>query len=290
MIKKFLDVDREYYKSCKNAGTLQRIYYSSNTYDEEAKRIQKDALVYLPHGYEKFEEAYDVFYLMHGGGGNSDEIFGGLEAKTDLKNILDNMIEQKLIKPLIVVAPSFYYEGCTDALTVRKEAAELTQNFHHELMNELIPAIEGNFFTKTGREHRAFGGYSMGAEATWNVFAKCLDEFKYFLPMSGDCWAVKIQGGEHCPKETVDYLENAIMKADKGAEDYRIFICVGDHGVAYQPLNSMVQEMKSRTKSFVFGQGFQKSNVIYCVAEGGEHTYDYCYKYIWNALPYFFKR
>ena len=288
MQKEFIKTPTAYYQPAAQQGSLHRIFYTSKTYDKAAGIIEKDALVYLPYGYDSEEKDYNVFYLMHGGGGNSDEVFGGLEAKTELKNILDNMIEKQEIEPLIVVAPSFYYEGTEDALTERKAAGELTQNFHHELLKDLIPKVEIIYRVKRGRQHRAFGGYSMGAEATWNVFAKCLNEFQYFLPMSGDCWAVQMQGGLVCPKETIEYLEQAIRKFGRHGEDFRLFVCVGDNGVAYEALNSMMQEMKKHTEYFNFGKDFSDSNVIYCVAEGGTHSYEYCYQYIFNALPYFF--
>lgn len=289
MKREFVEVNKEYYQACAKGGRLRRIHYTSNTYDGENREIEKDALVYLPYGYEQSGKAYHVLYLMHGGGGNSDEIFGGVEAATDLKNILDNMIEKEDVEPLIVVAPSFYYEGTTEALTSRKDARELTQNFHHELVKDLIPTIEGAFRVKKGREHRAFGGYSMGSEATWNVFAKCLKEFSYFLPMSGDCWAIQLQGGLHCPGKTVEYLEHAVWEAELSTAEYYIFACVGDKGVAYEPLNTMMQEMEQHTEYFIFGEDFSTGNVVYCVAEGGTHSYEYCYKYIYNALPHFFR-
>ena len=288
MQKEFIAVPQEYYQPAQNQGTMQRLNYTSNTYDEAGMEIEKDALVYLPYGYETESGDYNVFYLMHGGGGNSDEVFGGMKAKTALKTILDNMIEKKIIEPLIVVAPSFYYKGTTEAKTSTKAAGLLTQNFHHELVKDLIPKVEAEFRVKTGRTHRAFGGYSMGSEATWNVFAKCLEEFQYFLPMSGDCWGVELQGGLKCPKETVEYLENAVKTSGRGKEDYALFVCVGDNGVAYQPLHTMMQEMEKHTGYFVFGQNFSEGNVIYCVAAGGTHSYEYCYQYIYNALPYFF--
>ncbi len=289
MQKEFIKTPNTYYQPAAQQGTLHRIYYTSKTYDNAAGIIEKDALVYLPFNYENEDRDYNVFFLMHGGGGNSDEVFGGLEAKTDLKNILDHMIANRDMEPVIVVAPSFYYQGTEKALTERKAAGELTQNFHHELLKDLLPKVETTYRVKRGREHRAFGGYSMGAEATWNVFAKCLNEFQYFLPMSGDCWAVQQQGGLVCPKATVEYLEQAIRKFGKHGQNYRLFVCVGDDGVAYEPLNTMMMEMKKHTEYFSFAKEYSKGNVIYCVAEGGTHSYEYCYQYIYNALPYFFE-
>ena len=226
---------------------------------------------------------------MHGGGGDADEIFGGVEGKTDLKNILDNMIAKGDIEPLIVVAPTFYYKGTTEALTSTKAAGVLTQNFEHELLKDLIPVIENKFRVKKERENRAFGGFSMGSEATWNIFSKCLEHFKYFLPMSGDCWAIKEKGGLLATEETVKYLVSAVGTSGVTCEEYNIFACVGDDDIAYEPLNTMIEEMKQYKDTFVFADDFKNGNIIYCVAKGGIHTYDYCYQYIYNALPHFFK-
>lgn len=289
MDRSFIDIPSKYYEKSNKSGTMTRVYYSSNTYDEYNAAINKDALIYLPYGYNESEMDYNTFYLMHGGGGDSDEVFGGIDAKTDLKNVLDNMIANGDIEPIIVVAPSFYYKGTTEALTSTKDARLLTQNFHHELVNDLIPVIEKNYRVKSGREHRAFGGYSMGSEATWNIFANCLKEFKYFLPMSGDCWAVQLQGGLNCPKETVDYLEDCVKKAGVKMDEYRIFACVGDDGVAYKPMDTMISEMKQHNVYFSFADNYSDGNIIYCVAHGGTHSYVYCYKYIYNALPMFFE-
>ena len=204
MQKEFITTPNAYYQPAAQQETIQRLFYFSKTYNKAAGTIEKDALVYLPYGYDTEDRDYNVFYLMHGGGGNSDEVFGG-------------------------------------------------------------------------------------SEATWNVFAKCLNEFQYFLPMSGDCWAVRMQGGLACPKETVEYLEQSVRKFGEQGQNYRLFVCVGDDGVAYEPLNTMMQEMKNHTDYFNFGKDFSEGNVIYCVAEGGTHSYEYCYQYIYNALPYFFK-
>ncbi|WP_160675877.1 alpha/beta hydrolase-fold protein [Clostridium sp. C8-1-8] len=288
MCREFVDVDKSYYERCERRGKLVRINYISNTYSEDNTLLNKDALVYLPYMYDESDKkTYNVFYLMHGGGGNSDEVFGGIEGKTDLKNILDNMIFKGNIEPLIVVAPSFYYQGTTEALTSTKDARLLTENFHHELVRDLIPTVEKLFRVNKGRGNRAFGGYSMGSEATWNIYAKCLEYIKYYMPMSGDCWAVKLQGGLICPKETVNFLVNS---AKASGWDFKIFACVGDDDVAYKPMDSMIHEMMTRKDCFIFAEDLKKGNIVYCVAHGGTHSYEYCYKYIYNALPHFFDK
>lgn len=290
MKRQFIRTPESYYRPIENGGSMTRISYGSNSYDGRDIKTQKSALVYLPYGYEKSEREYDVFYLMHGGGGNSEDIFGGIEAACPIKKILDNMIANGDIPPIIVVTPTFYYEGTESALRSTVDARLLTQNFHHEFVRDLIPAIEGSFRAKSGREHRAFGGFSMGSEATWNIFAKCLNEVKNFLPMSGDCWAVMLQGGLKEPLKTTEYLKNCVLSSGVALDDFRIYAATGDLDIAYRPMDTMLDEMIKHTDVFRFGEDFTNgANVVYSLAEGGIHTFEYCDHYIYSALPLFFK-
>jgi len=279
MDKVFQEVPQNYYEEAVKQGKLVRIEYDTRTYYGDNHFIHKDALVYLPYGYDSADKntKYDVFYYMHGGSDDSYVLFGGIEAGTNLKNVLDNMVVNGNIKPIIVVTPTFYHE--TD-----KQAKDLTQNFHHEFVNDLIPKIESEFNVNSERTARIFGGFSMGAEATWNIFVHCLKEVAYFLPMSGDCWAVETKGGENYAEKTVDYIVDHVKQSGYFSNDFRIYACVGDDGVAYVPMNSMIREMQQRKEYF------NDSNLVYCVAHGGKHTYEYSYKYVYNALTYFFCR
>ena len=59
--------------------------------------------VYLPYGYDESKQ-YNIFYLMHGGGENENTIFS---SDVKLNNILDHMIMNGQLEPLIVVTPTF---------------------------------------------------------------------------------------------------------------------------------------------------------------------------------------
>lgn len=285
-MRNFVDIESEYLRECGNVGRLEKLKYNSNTYDEEAGETKKEALVYLPYGYDTEEIGdYPVVFLMHGGGCDQEDLFGGLEAKTDLKNILDHMIAAKKCKPMVVVTPTFYFEGTEEALTSTKDARLLTENFHQELLRDLLPAVESSYRVRKDREARAFGGFSMGSEATWNVFAKCLKEFKYFLPMCGDYWVVKLKGGLECPVETVDYLEKA---AREEQYDFRVVACVGDKDIAYEPMDSLIREMRNRKDVFRFEGEDSEWNVLYYVRPEGIHTREYVHEYVRNGLPLFF--
>ena len=121
---------------------------------------------------------------MHGTG--DDENYW-LQTHPYNKIMLDRLIAQGEIEPLIVVTPSFYVEddGKDSSLDI------LTFSFAEELRRDLMPAVETKYSTwaetaddagfAASREHRAFAGLSRGAVTTANA-ALCgsLDYFSYF--------------------------------------------------------------------------------------------------------------
>lgn len=96
---------------------------------------------------------------------------------------------------LIIVCPTYNNtnENGQDSANFSL-ALQLNQNFHNELNNDLIPAVESSYHTfaedvtpeaiASSRDHRGFGGFSMGSVATWRTFQNSLDYFSYFVPMS----------------------------------------------------------------------------------------------------------
>ena len=151
-------------------------------YATDNSDIEKRALVYLPKGLDKkSDKRYKTLYLMHGGGGNEEEFLFGQDAKRSLLYIIDHMIENGELEPMIIVTPSFYYEACQSVGHDIAEAATLTKAFPNEFRNELLPYIEANYPVLRGRENRAFGGFSMGGETAWEIMLNCLDLVSNFM-------------------------------------------------------------------------------------------------------------
>ena len=144
-------------------------------------------MVYLPAGYDE-NKKYNILYLMHGTGDNEEY---WLLTHPENKVMLDQMIEQEVIDPLIVVTPTFYVEDdCMDGLDA------LTYSFREELRNDLMPAVESRYSTYAdstdekgfagSRAHRAFAGLSRGAVTTiHSVICGSLDYFSWFGTFSG---------------------------------------------------------------------------------------------------------
>ena len=88
----------ENYKEANKRGSVSHVWY-----DSELLGINRRMTVYTPYGYETSKKTkYPVLYLLHGGGGDE-------EAWTSMgrtAQILDNLIEKGLAKPMIVVMPN----------------------------------------------------------------------------------------------------------------------------------------------------------------------------------------
>ena len=267
-------------------GTIRAFAYRDRGADRRA-------LVYLPRAYEEDPRLRcPTVYLMHGGGGDEEEFFGGIEGKTPLKTLLDRMIDRGRIRPLIVVTPTFCRPADeangTDPERVRVhagDAAALTAVFWRELGESLIPAVDAAFRTVADRSARAFGGFSMGAEATWSVLCRGGRFVKYYLPMSGDFWAVSVKGGKDHTAETCDALIDGIRENGLSPDDYRVYAATGTEDIAYEAMRPMVEELLRRAPWFKDAE--DGGNLTWRVSPGW-HAYDWCWDYIFWGLPEFF--
>ncbi len=62
------------------------------------------------------------------------------------KDVLDNAIAAGEIAPLIVVCPTYNNTSPDDSASFSL-ALTLTENYHRELLNDLIPAVESQYST-----------------------------------------------------------------------------------------------------------------------------------------------
>lgn len=195
--KKLQEIPADYYTEADRQGSLVELNYEtyeSRTYEQKSRKLNKRAIVYLPYGYSE-NERYNVFYLMHGGWSNETTWLGTPERPGTFKNVIDHAVSDGKMKPFIIVCPTYNNESPSDSGDYTLAYGTLTVNYHNERMNDLIPAVEGTYSTyadnvtpegiKASRDHRAFGGFSMGSVATWHTFLNCLDAFRYFMPSSG---------------------------------------------------------------------------------------------------------
>ena len=195
-ISEIKEIPQNYYSKANNQGKLEEFYYDtyeSKTYEQKSKKLSKRAIVYTPYGYDENKE-YDIFYLMHGGLSNEKSSLGTPNNTIIFKNVIDKAIENEEIRPIIIVCPTYNNESSEDSGDYTLAYYTLTVNYHNELINDLVPAVESKYSTYAkgtshedivkSREHRAFGGFSMGSVTTWHTFINNLDSFKYFITAS----------------------------------------------------------------------------------------------------------
>ncbi|EGD46884.1 LOW QUALITY PROTEIN: Ig domain protein group 2 domain protein [Ruminiclostridium papyrosolvens DSM 2782] len=285
--KFFKAVPDKYRTETSKQGSIVSLEYSADNL-KNGKDLKK-MNVYLPYGYDAADKSkkYNVLYLMHGGGENENLLFGGPGQNKELKKIIDNMIANGDIEPLIVVTPTFYGGKDDTAL------------FHEELMKDIVPMVETKYNTytksssladlKASREHRAFGGFSMGSVTTWYTFINCLDYFKYYLPLSGDCWALGDKSGSEKATLTAEYLAKVAKDSGYKPQDYYLFCATGNLDIAYPNLKPQVDAMKKLKDTFIYSSDTKKGNFYFIVSDGGTHAWNWVNQYIYDILPDLFK-
>ncbi len=279
-------IPETYFSPADRQGTLVDLYYDtyeSFSYEEKTQPLQKHAVVYLPDGYDETKQ-YNTFYLMHGGWGNENQTLGAPDHPSGFKNVIDNAIANGDFDPLIIVCPTYNNTSPEDSASFSL-ALQLNRNYHNELVNDLMPAVEGKYSTyaqdttpealAASRDHRGFGGFSMGSVATWRTFQNCLDYFHYFLPMS--C-------GTSLDDETIfkaaeEYSQN----------EYFVWVMTGTNDFAYSYENDRVEKMRS-SDYFTEGNTEQEGNFAYRVKEGYDHGGTASMEYTYNGLCWFWKR
>ena len=128
--------------------------------------------VWTPAGYEKSVEKLPVLYLIHGGG-DTDLAWPTVGCAG---NILDNLLAENKMQPMIVVMPngSIATENLMDEVPL----------FAKDLMNDIIPYIEANYRVLTDKDHRALAGLSMGGMETLEAGLNHYKEFGYLWVLS----------------------------------------------------------------------------------------------------------
>ena len=251
------------------------------SYEAQTTQLTKTAYVYLPYGYSG-EQQYNVLYLMHGGWSNEETYLGTPENPHELKNVLDHAIQDGRMTPVIVVCPTYNNTSPEDSADYGL-ALRLTDNYHNELMNDLIPAVEGKYRTYAegtswqelteSRSHRAFAGFSMGSVTTWHTFQYCMDYFRYFLPSSGNLTS---DGA---------YMERLVTEAGYGSEDFFIYAMSGTEDFAYAAFTNQIQAMINAPGGiFVDADNERAGNLAYRVQEGNAHDGNAALQYIYNGL------
>jgi enterochelin esterase-like enzyme len=167
-------------------GILERVDYDSKTVG-----IKRWMEVYTPPGYSN-EKKYPVLFLLHGIGGNENREW----TRNGVANvIIDNLIADKKIEPMVVVFPNG--NATTNTTSTGRsggrggrgfgnggDPAALAgdgwgKNFESDLIKDIIPFVESHYSVYADREHRALAGLSMGGGQSLDFGLGNLDTFAY---------------------------------------------------------------------------------------------------------------
>ena len=282
------EIPTEYFSAADKQGSLVELNYEtyeSRTYEQKSQKLNKRAIVYLPYGYSE-DEKYNVFYLMHGGWSNETSWLGTPENPSAFKNVIDHAVADGKMKPLIIVCPTYNNESPSDSSDYTLAYYTLTVNYHNELVNDLIPAVEGNYSTYAedvtsegiiaSRDHRGFGGFSMSSVATWYSFVNCLDEFRYFMPSSG---AIDSTG---------NILDHAVTESGHQWNDFFIYAATGTSDFAASQFTNQINGMLGQQSgNFKEADNEAEGNIAFRVKEGYSHDGRASMEYAFNGMCWF---
>jgi enterochelin esterase family protein len=136
-------------------GVMQRLEYQSKSINKA-----REAIVYLPPGYDAGADRYPVLYLLHGAGGDESVWNQRMQANV----ILDNLIADGELAPLVVVMPHGFTNRMPTAERPRGPGAYKTEmeEFAVDFVSDLVPLVESRYRVVADRAHRAIAGNSMG--------------------------------------------------------------------------------------------------------------------------------
>jgi enterochelin esterase-like enzyme len=157
-------------------GVIHHHYYRSNIVG-----INSEYYVYTPPNFDSGnKQKYPVLYLLHGY--SDDPSAWTSMAKANV--ILDNLIAQGKVKPMIVVMPLGYgtmeviargWSSWNDPELVRQNY----QRFSDVLFHEVMPLVKRQYPLSDSREDHAVAGLSMGGAESLLVGLNHVDDFAY---------------------------------------------------------------------------------------------------------------
>lgn len=215
-------------KNQANKGEVERFEYESTEYisdDESAKKtpIDRYAMVVLPKDYSKTKK-YPVVYMLHGLSDTPESMVGNgiLNDGAGTQYVVWNAIANGDVKECIVVYPCVCCneEGKSNFNTDAKTASYYDYIIN-DLTKVLMPAINKEYSTMTGRENTAVCGFSMGGRETLNIGIRRPDLFSgigLFNPAPG-----ALDGGDMLTKADLkladEYINSTYIQITKGATD-----------------------------------------------------------------------
>ncbi|MCE0491135.1 esterase family protein [Pantoea sp. Mb-10] len=158
------------------------------TYHSRALNSERQVYIWTPPGYRGKGQVLPVLYFYHGFGDT------GLSAIQQLRlpEIMDNLLAEGKIKPMLVVVPDTETD-ITQAIAENYPPKDRRKIFYplnakaadRELMDDIIPLVDGRFNVRNDAAGRAIAGLSQGGYQALVSSMNHLASFGWLATFSG---------------------------------------------------------------------------------------------------------
>lgn len=224
-------------------GTVTYEYYPS------VEGTTGSLVIYTPPGYEKnTTKNYPVFYLISGTTDTEEDWFKVGRANL----ILDNLIAEGKAKPMIIVMPYGNVEARIAAQTGRPKPADPTMRegneainrakaFGNDLIRNIIPYIERNYFVISNNENRAIGSFSRGGGQTLRTAFGNMDKFSWICCYSAYLTAQEMERDYKYVYENPDRTNKELKL---------LWVSVGNEDFLYKPTIEFMDFLKAKNINY----------------------------------------
>jgi enterochelin esterase-like enzyme len=196
---------------------------------------QEEVVVYTPPGYDaSAAKPYPVLYLLHGWSGLAE----GWTRDQQANFILDNLLAEGKIKPMVVVMPQGYGDMnfVQNGFGIWRDPVAVehnTQLFMSLLTGEIMPMVEGAYHISRDREGRAITGLSMGGLEALDTGLHNTDKFAWI-------------GGFSSAVHNLDYEHQLATLDPKTADLKLLWIACGTEDGLIEANRKMIGFLKSK--------------------------------------------
>jgi enterochelin esterase family protein len=196
---------------------------------------QEEVVVYTPPGYDPAApKPYPVLYLLHGWSGVAVSWARDQQANF----ILDNLLAEGKIKPMVVVMPQGYGDMSfvQNGFGIWRDAAPVehnTQLFMSMLTGEIMPMAETAYNISRDRDGRAITGLSMGGLESLDAGLHNTDKFAWI-------------GGFSSAVHNLDYEHQFANLDPKTADLKLLWIACGTEDGLIQANRKLVAFLKTK--------------------------------------------
>ncbi len=194
---------------------------------------ERAGYVYLPPGYSA-TRSYPVVYLLHGMPGSPTEYLDG----TQLVSFADAGIASGALKPFIAVLPA--------AGPTPKYNGEWAGPWEHELVDEIVPWIDGHLSTSSDR---VIAGLSAGGFGAADIGIRNLGVFGSIISWSGYFHPLRDGPFKHATKQVLAANDPQMLALKAKLAGTRFFLSTGPyHSHWFKPAETtaFAAELKKR--------------------------------------------